>query len=116
MLEEDDDEGNYSPLTSPPRQLKKKSVMERLGAKQAGQDNTKPTNTSTNIISLSAHRKMERELYVPTFRRTKDYDAQRQQKQQEKDEAERARISIRDRIRERQRDRESDKGVSHFGR
>jgi hypothetical protein len=86
--------------------------MERLGAKQAEQHNTKPTNTSSNIISLSAHR--ECELYVPTFRRTKDHEAQRQQKQQEKDEAERARI--RDRIRKRQRDRESDKEVSHFGR
>lgn len=56
---------------------KKKSIMERLGTrpepKTATSDLTnKEANTAsnkTNIISLSAHRREERELYVPVFRR-----------------------------------------------
>lgn len=57
-----------------PQMQKKKSIMERLGTKP----DSKPvipeaaaeqSTGKSNIISLSAHRREERELYVPVFRR-----------------------------------------------
>lgn len=44
-----------------PENIRKRSIMERLGVRQA--------KKSENIISLSAHRRVEKEIYVPTFKR-----------------------------------------------
>lgn len=43
----------------------KRTVMDRLGSKQSG-------GNRDNIISLSANRRMEKEIYVPAFRRNED--------------------------------------------
>ncbi|XP_062562179.1 zinc finger CCCH domain-containing protein 14 isoform X2 [Armigeres subalbatus] len=56
---------------------KKKSIMERLGTRPEPKPATSDSTTKeasiatnkSNIISLSAHRREERELYVPVFRR-----------------------------------------------
>lgn len=45
---------------------KKLSVMERLGVKPAA------TANRENVISLSANRRVEQEIYVPVFRRKED--------------------------------------------
>lgn len=57
---------------------KKRSIMERLGVRQQGvrketakNHSANPTGNST-IVSLSAHRRSEQEIYVPTFRRKDD--------------------------------------------
>lgn len=44
----------------------KRTVMDRLGSKQT------PSGNRDNIISLSANRRMEKEIYVPAFRRNED--------------------------------------------
>lgn len=44
-----------------PENIRKRSIMERLGVRHA--------KKSENIISLSAHRRVEKEIYVPTFKR-----------------------------------------------
>lgn len=44
----------------------KRSVMERLGVKPSGSVNRE------NVISLSANRRVEQEMYVPVFRRNDD--------------------------------------------
>lgn len=59
---------------TPPR---KTSVRERLGVK------TTDEKKSDNIISLSAHRRMEREIYVPAFRR--DFEKTSDSREQQRD-------------------------------
>lgn len=53
-----------SSRSSPP--AKKRSIMERLGVRPGA------TRSSENTISLSAHRRVEKEIYVPVFRRKED--------------------------------------------
>lgn len=102
---EDEERSNTPPppvaVTTPP---KKKSIMERLGTRPESKPapvepaTTKETTTTTNksnIISLSAHRREERELYVPVFRR-------KEMEEQAKAREARARLH---RSRSRERDR-----------
>lgn len=111
--EEQEERSNTPPpppvsATTPP---KKKSIMERLGirpepakptpAESATKEPTTATNKS-NIISLSAHRREERELYVPVFRR-------KEMEEQAKAREARARLH-------RSRSRERDRRRSPLGR
>ncbi|XP_065095042.1 zinc finger CCCH domain-containing protein 13 [Ochlerotatus camptorhynchus] len=80
---------------------KKKSIMERLGTRPEPKVVTEPTKEApvnkSNIISLSAHRREERELYVPVFRR-------KEMEEQAKAREARSRVN-RSRSRERERRR-----------
>uniref|UniRef100_U5EVZ3 Zinc finger CCCH domain-containing protein 14 n=1 Tax=Corethrella appendiculata TaxID=1370023 RepID=U5EVZ3_9DIPT len=96
---------------------KKRSIHERLGSRT----NDK---SSSNIISLSAHRRMEKEIYVPVFRRkemeekkllTRRKSSERPvltaitERHRESLRREREREREREKDRERERDRERDK-------
>lgn len=69
---------SFSAKSSTQGTAKKRSIMERLGVRQQSNRNetakdhsSNPTGNST-IVSLSAHRRSEQEIYVPTFRRKDD--------------------------------------------
>lgn len=103
------------PSTQSP--TKKRSIMERLGVRQ--QSNRKETekNSSVNptgnstIVSLSAHRRSEQEIYVPTFRR-KDEDRKSERERESRNQNRIAKTTtrdapairdLRDRVKERER-------------
>lgn len=59
----------------PPASTNKRSVMDRLGSRSEGADQpmlAPPPSEKSNIVSLSAHRRSEKEIYVPVFRRKDD--------------------------------------------
>ena len=94
-------EMNRDKSATPPL-TKKKSVLDRLGKRPAAvmvassvTGNQTKEKTSSNIISLSAHRRVEKEIYVPISRR-KEYERERE-KQTERE---------RERMRRRERERE----------
>lgn len=106
--------------TTPPAPVpaqKKKSILERLGSRPdpkpapaaapaaviapEPEQPAAPVANKSNIISLSAHRREERELYIPVFRR-KEMEEQQQQQRAKSRETNRGRAN---RSRSRERDR-----------
>lgn len=67
---------SFAAKSSTQSPAKKRSIMERLGVRQQSNRNetakTNNANLTGNIVSLSAHRRSEQEIYVPTFRRKDD--------------------------------------------
>lgn len=79
-----------------PENIRKRSIMERLGARHG--------KRSENIISLSAHRRVEKEIYVPIFKR-KELDKLKEKtiirdekKEEKKEEIKPSKIDVRQRI------------------
>lgn len=75
--------------------IRKRSIMERLGVRQG--------KKSENIISLSAHRRVEKEIYVPTFKRKeleklKEKAIIRDEKKDEKKTSQLKMVDVRQRI------------------
>uniref|UniRef100_A0A1Q3EZS6 Zinc finger CCCH domain-containing protein 14 n=1 Tax=Culex tarsalis TaxID=7177 RepID=A0A1Q3EZS6_CULTA len=109
-----EEERSMTPPAPAPAQ-KKKSILERLGSRpdpkptpqaaapEPEQQPPAPVANKSNIISLSAHRREERELYIPVFRR-KEMEEQQQQHQQRAKSRETNR-SRPNRSRSRERDR-----------
>ncbi|GAB0094921.1 hypothetical protein DMENIID0001_102470 [Sergentomyia squamirostris] len=56
-------------VSEPEPPVRKTSVKDRLGTKPATEPSTATTKSKTNIISLSANRRSEKEIYIPAFRR-----------------------------------------------
>lgn len=118
--------------TTPPAPPKKKSILERLGSRPEPKPTPSEQNTpapeqqppapanKSNIISLSAHRREERELYIPVFRRKEMEEKareaaptrSRQNRSRSRERDRRRRESSRERSRnrrERERERERER-------
>ncbi|XP_053693743.1 zinc finger CCCH domain-containing protein 14 [Sabethes cyaneus] len=92
------------PIPSVPPATKKKSIMERLGSRPdpkvpSADSNAETVANKANIISLSAHRREERELYVPVFRRKEMEEQAKARQARTTDRANRSRSRERDRRR-----------------
>ncbi|KAL1378163.1 hypothetical protein pipiens_001492 [Culex pipiens pipiens] len=93
-----------------PAPAKKKSILERLGSRPEPkpaaapepEPAAPPVANKSNIISLSAHRREERELYIPVFRRKEMEEQQQHQQRAKSRETTRSRAN---RSRSRDRDR-----------
>ncbi|XP_055603636.1 uncharacterized protein DDB_G0284459 [Uranotaenia lowii] len=102
---EEEEKSNTPPPPPVASTQKKKSIMERLGTRPEPAPKSAPENVpeesskKSTIISLSAHRREERELYVPIFRR-------KEMEEQAKAREARSRVN-RSRSRERDRRRSS---------
>lgn len=84
----------------------RRSVRDRLGTKAQ----------NDNIVSLSAHRRVEQAIYVPAFRRSVQESAERRERRSSEGERSRVRGRSVDREREKDRDRNADRSRDRSAR
>lgn len=109
---------SFAAKSSTQSPTKKRSIMERLGVRQQSNrkettknNSSNPVGNNSTIVSLSAHRRSEQEIYVPTFRR-KDDDRKSERERESRNQSRITKTTtrdapairdLRDRVKERER-------------
>lgn len=87
------------PIQRPIENREKRSVRDRLGMKGNMTDKTEKSDKNENIISLSAHRRMEQAIYVPAHRRNAEQSSnsvKKSERDRSLDRSDNRRLSMRE--------------------